>query len=125
MSKSCPDCNIKEGKYHIAGCDREVCSKCKRQSITCECKTVKIRVPFGFEPVETNKLWEEFICMWFRKDLKMNIPMCGLCGGNGLVTIDKCQTPDKSETFDGPKARPCICPNGRVYKDNEKKKGKP
>jgi len=33
----CPDCKTKIGEYHKIGCDIEICPKCKRQMLSCNC----------------------------------------------------------------------------------------
>lgn len=33
----CYDCSVKAGQYHVIGCDWEICPKCYRQVIACDC----------------------------------------------------------------------------------------
>jgi hypothetical protein len=33
----CGDCGVKEGYYHVLGCDLEICPKCGGQMISCSC----------------------------------------------------------------------------------------
>jgi hypothetical protein len=121
MKDQCQDCGAKKGSYHKANCDREVCSQCSKRYITCNCKSSNTKVPFGFEPVNPTHLWEEFLCDWYRADVKINIKMCGLCGGGGRVNIESRTAPDGSK-FAGPKSKNCICPNGRANKRNDEAK---
>ncbi|TSB44820.1 hypothetical protein [Alkalicoccobacillus porphyridii] len=37
ISIHCGDCAVKEGYYHVLGCDLEVCPKCAGQAISCSC----------------------------------------------------------------------------------------
>jgi len=34
---TCGDCGVAAGQYHHAGCDLEVCPRCRGQAISCEC----------------------------------------------------------------------------------------
>ena len=51
--KHCHDCNVKEGDYHIAGCDWERCPHCGGQYISCGCDDAEVhgldRIPYGVE----------------------------------------------------------------------------
>lgn len=41
--RRCPDCNAKEGHYHHAGCDLEICPACGLQLANCNCADVCIK----------------------------------------------------------------------------------
>ena len=106
MSEKCHDCGVKLGQYHKAGCDWERCATCGLQRISCTCQKTRVRVPFGFEPIDPAELWREFLVqkriMTGTESYEIN--MCGLCSGKGFIRF-----PDMSQ-------RPCICPNGRQLK---------
>lgn len=57
-------------------------------------------------------LWMEFTVQVYNDDIKMDIPLCGLCGNTGIVdTLNSAVSPAGVKC--GIKAF-CICPNGRV-----------
>jgi len=43
---TCGDCGVKEGEFHLVGCDMERCFKCKGQKICCDCGYDIEREPF-------------------------------------------------------------------------------
>lgn len=45
----CSDCSVKTGQYHVLGCDIEICPKCKKQVILCEC---------DIDEIEQYEQWE-------------------------------------------------------------------
>ena len=49
----CHDCHVKEGEYHIEGCDWERCPKCGGQYISCGCDDAETygldRIRYGNE----------------------------------------------------------------------------
>lgn len=76
----------------------------------------KENLPKPPEP-KPNELWKEYIVMMDGLTGKATIPICGLCGNTGHIS-----------TLDGPVVTPsgdwvpsihlpCICPNGRVIKN--------
>lgn len=70
----------------------------------------------GSNPIldtDMNKLWEEYIVQVYSEELGMEIPLCGLCGGFGIV--DTTNSAKWKEKPAGIKAC-CICPNGRNLK---------
>lgn len=42
--ETCPDCGAKYGFCHHFGCDQEICPKCKRQLLMCDCEDVGIEI---------------------------------------------------------------------------------
>jgi hypothetical protein len=40
----CDDCLAKQGEYHYENCDIEVCPKCLRQKLSCDCKLKLVKV---------------------------------------------------------------------------------
>ena len=44
MPECCPDCGAKKGFYHYFVCDQEICPKCGKQLLLCECKDVGIEI---------------------------------------------------------------------------------
>ena len=38
MHEFCPDCAAAIGEFHYEGCDIEICPKCHKQLLSCECK---------------------------------------------------------------------------------------
>lgn len=38
LHEFCPDCSAAVGEFHYEGCDIEVCPKCHRQLLSCECE---------------------------------------------------------------------------------------
>ena len=40
----CGDCRVKEGQYHLDGCDLEHCAECGGQRISCTCNSDKRNV---------------------------------------------------------------------------------
>ncbi len=47
--EKCHDCGVMPGEIHKEGCDWEICGKCGRQMLTCECDDIGNidRIPFG------------------------------------------------------------------------------
>lgn len=45
----CHDCGVKNGEFHDAGCDMEICSRCHGQAMSCDCEEVTERIPYGAE----------------------------------------------------------------------------
>ena len=35
--RTCPECGVPIGKYHVPGCDAEICPFCNNQLISCDC----------------------------------------------------------------------------------------
>lgn len=38
INEFCVGCAVKQGFYHVFGCDNEHCPKCNRQAISCDCR---------------------------------------------------------------------------------------
>lgn len=65
--------------------------------------------------------WDEFVVTIYQElgDKKFEIPMCGLCGNNGILAMSGLKSPAGHPI---PPARGyCICPNGRAMKYTSKK----
>ena len=121
----CSACKANYGKFHEPGCDMEPCSQCKRQKIACDCeKQSDILIPVGWNPVHDSKLWKEFcvpiykrqigkLCYFAMEASELNtgiqgVPGCGICENSGMIKIH------------GGVKKPCICPNGRAFKNRGK-----
>lgn len=37
---TCPDCGVRRGCYHHAGCSVEQCGECRQQAIDCDCLAI-------------------------------------------------------------------------------------
>ncbi|MEM3858781.1 MAG: hypothetical protein QW478_05170 [Candidatus Micrarchaeaceae archaeon] len=42
VGEYCHDCGVKEGQIHHWGCDVEVCPRCGKQLISCNCKKQRV-----------------------------------------------------------------------------------
>jgi hypothetical protein len=101
----CPDCGARPGQYHGAGCEIEVCAKCRGQVIHCQCKRMpKEKVPFTFEPTNNTDLWLEF---------RGEDGLCGLCKNKAVIESDRTGGTDSNACV----SLFCICPSGRDLKD--------
>jgi len=38
LHQFCPDCTAALGEFHYEDCDIEICPKCQRQLLSCECE---------------------------------------------------------------------------------------
>lgn len=64
--------------------------------------------------MKDSDLWEEFVVNVLHPELKIEVPICGLCGNLGI--IDTTKTAFIFGISVGVKTY-CICPNGRCMKE--------
>jgi len=62
--------------------------------------------------------WLEFIVIT-PGPMGFDIPMCGLCGGGGMIDTTKNPPIAPYGKPVNPIVKPCICPNGRVIKHGQ------
>jgi hypothetical protein len=69
---SCHDCNAAPGSFHHFGCDMEICPRCGRQAISCDCL-------YDSEPVSR---WSPPPWPWFCDDCDVD---CSVLNENYMV----------------------------------------
>jgi len=50
LKQHCPDCAVKIGTEHVAGCDVARCLRCGGQALSCNCKTAANDIWTGMWP---------------------------------------------------------------------------
>jgi hypothetical protein len=86
--KTCGDCHVLEGQYHVPGCDVESCPFCGKQLISCDCRYEKLGIDvspgaFAYENGLTDEQEERWDQMLKDKGLIPFIEypnMCVKCG---------------------------------------------
>lgn len=62
-----------------------------------------------------NDTWLEFVIRVDGIIPGHKIPMCGLCGGTGIIDTSGRVPLSPAKVPVGPIRKPCICPNGRCH----------